>query len=143
MKSGVSGNPIDTYSVIDSYSVFTILIKNILRQINPKNEREKYLQPTSFNPLPINIGFCFLKILSLDYYFWYAISVCHHKSGEFYLCLSGKVIKRKYKQWWSTIPPISNKTTNHLSPLNRIEYKNYHDIGNPSPGTIMLLDYTG
>jgi hypothetical protein len=50
------------------------------RQINPKNEREKYLQPTSFNPLPINIGFCFLKILSLDYYFWYAISVCHHKS---------------------------------------------------------------
>ena len=41
MTSGVSGNPIDTYSVIDSYSVFTILIKNILRQINPKNEREK------------------------------------------------------------------------------------------------------
>ena len=25
-------------------------------------------------------------------------------------------MKRKSKQWWSTIPPISNKTTNQLSP---------------------------
>ena len=44
--------------------------------------------------------------------------------------------KRKYKQRWSTIPPISTKqtTSSHLKPLN-IKQTMTHDVGNPSPGT--------
>jgi hypothetical protein len=36
-------------------------------------------------------------------------------------------IKRKFKQWWSTIPPNVNKTNNHLSP-SLTEHKKDHDI---------------
>ena len=37
-------------------------------------------------------------------------------------------MKRKSKQWWSTIPPISNKTTNQLSPSFTEYNKRNHDI---------------
>jgi len=39
-------------------------------------------------------------------------------------------MKRKFKQWWSTIPPISTKLTiyYHLSP-QIIECKKHHDNG--------------
>ena len=35
--------------------------------------------------------------------------------------------KRKFKQWWSTIPPISTKRTNYFSP-QVMEHKIYHFI---------------
>ena len=41
--------------------------------------------------------------------------------------------KRNFKQWWSTIPPISTKqtTTSHLKSMN-IKKRTY-DFGNPGP----------
>jgi hypothetical protein len=41
-----------------------------------------------------------------------------------------RIMKRKYKQWWSTIPSISTKRTitSHLNSLNT------YDVGNPDPG---------
>ena len=43
-------------------------------------------------------------------------------------------MKRKSKQWWSTIPPISTKrtTTSHPKSLNMKKNMTY-DIGNPGP----------
>ena len=43
-------------------------------------------------------------------------------------------MKRKFKQWWSTISPISTKqtTTSHLKPLNTKKIMTY-GIGNPGP----------
>ena len=42
--------------------------------------------------------------------------------------------KRKFKQWWSTIPQISTKQkiTSLLKSLNT--KKVYDNVGNPSPG---------
>ena len=37
------------------------------------------------------------------------------------------IIKRKFKQWWLTIPPISIKRTNYLA-SQPIEYKKDHNI---------------
>jgi len=44
-------------------------------------------------------------------------------------------MKRKYKQWWSIIPPISTKRkiTSHLHSLNTKKTTTY-DVGNPGPG---------
>jgi len=40
-------------------------------------------------------------------------------------------MKRKFKQWWSTIPPISTKLTiyYHLSPQIIEHKKKHHDNG--------------
>jgi hypothetical protein len=47
------------------------------------------------------------------------------------------VMKRKFKQWWLTIPTISTQRTiaSHFSSLN-IKYKETttYDVGNPGPG---------
>jgi len=44
-------------------------------------------------------------------------------------------MKREFKQWWSTIPPISRKRTitSDLYSLNRRETATC-DVGNPRPG---------
>ena len=41
--------------------------------------------------------------------------------------------KRKLKQWWSSIPPLSTTWTSHLNSLHTKKTMTY-DIGNPSPG---------
>ena len=43
------------------------------------------------------------------------------------------IIKRKFKQWLSTIPPIWTKRT-IISHLNSISTKKTYDIGNPGHG---------
>ena len=45
-----------------------------------------------------------------------------------------EIMKRKFKQWCSTIPPISTKwtSTHHLNSLNLKKTTTY-DIGNPGP----------
>jgi hypothetical protein len=48
------------------------------------------------------------------------------------------IMKRRFKQWWSTIPPISTKRTiNHLSAqlIEQVKETTINDIGNPCPGT--------
>jgi len=44
-------------------------------------------------------------------------------------------MKRKFKQWWSTTPPISTTRTS-TSHLNSLSIKTTtYDVGNPSPGS--------
>jgi hypothetical protein len=52
------------------------------------------------------------------------------KSGPLF-----EIIQRKFKQCWSTFPPISTKqtTTFYLKSLNTKKITTYDD-GNPSPG---------
>jgi hypothetical protein len=48
------------------------------------------------------------------------------------------IMKRRFKQWWSTIPPISTKRTiNHLSAqlIEQVKETTRNDIRNPCPGT--------
>jgi hypothetical protein len=51
------------------------------------------------------------------------------------------IMKRKFKQWWSSIPPISTKRTFtfHLNSLNTKKTMTY-DVGNPCPGLIRKCD---
>jgi hypothetical protein len=45
-------------------------------------------------------------------------------------------MKRKFKEIWTTIPPISTKqtTTSHLNSLNMIKKRTKtYDVGNPGP----------
>ena len=49
-------------------------------------------------------------------------------------------MKRKFKQWWSKIPPI-NKMNNHFSPSltdNNKKDRTTYDIENPGPGIALL-----
>ena len=63
---------------------------------------------------------CFCKISGHDD----QIMLVYAKSTSYItviLCLQFEdIMKWKFKQWWSTIPPISTKwtTTSHLKPLN-------------------------
>jgi len=45
-------------------------------------------------------------------------------------------MKKKFKQRWSTIPPISTNRTipSHLISLNKKKKTMTHDGGNPGPG---------
>jgi hypothetical protein len=48
------------------------------------------------------------------------------------------IMKRKLKQWWSTIPPISTKRTS-ISHLNWFSTKKRaYDLGNLGPGLVTL-----
>ena len=44
-------------------------------------------------------------------------------------------MKRKFKQWWSTIPPILTKRTitYHLNSLNTKKKPTTYDFGKPGP----------
>jgi len=46
-------------------------------------------------------------------------------------------MKRKFKQWWSSIPPLSTerKITSHLHSLNTKTPTSY-DVGNESPDLV-------
>ena len=48
-----------------------------------------------------------------------------------------RIMKRKFKQWWSTNPPISTKQTitSHIKPLN-IKMTTTYDFGNAGPGFV-------
>ena len=55
------------------------------------------------------------------------------------------LIKRKFKQWWSTIPPISTKwpITSHHSSSNIKKKTSTYNVGNPSPGLWQAQKYGG
>jgi hypothetical protein len=54
--------------------------------------------------------------------------------GKIYIYLT--LTKRKLKQWWSTIPPISTKRTS-ISHLNWFSTKKRaYDLGNLGPGLV-------
>ena len=66
-------------------------------------------------------------------------SVLHHQIYFFFIC-NWNDLKRKFKQWWSSIPPISSKRTiiSHLNWTHWTQIKTTtYDVSNTGPGTIM------
>jgi hypothetical protein len=45
------------------------------------------------------------------------------------------IMRSKFKQWWSSIPPMSTKQTitSHLNWTHWTQKRQWHDVGNPSP----------
>ena len=75
--------------------------------------------------------------LSVNNYVYPSIFLHIHGHGV-YLTLSCSIMKRKFKQWWSTIPPISTKQA-FTSDLNTLNMKKrlvtmIYDVRNPGPG---------
>ena len=52
------------------------------------------------------------------------------------------IMKRKFKQWWSSIPPISTKRT-VTSHLYWTQTDQTYDVGNQSPGLGQVHTYVG
>jgi hypothetical protein len=56
------------------------------------------------------------------------------RMGDYLSVILFDVMNRKFKQWWSSIPPISTKRTNNLSPQLKIKKTTTYrcDVGNQS-----------
>jgi hypothetical protein len=44
------------------------------------------------------------------------------------------IMKRKFKQWWSSIPPLSTKRTNTTELTEHKKKTTIYNVGNPVPG---------